>query len=185
MKPKTHNPQAFREDGHLATMTSRLTTAGWTPIPHSTLDLATLSLQNLTPLHMTLWESHFYRTLMRTITLAYAHPIECYTTFVTLYNIPSRWTHEEFQSFIDPANSVAQILLAHFIAVQAVLTPILVFERVGFQGVDAPTATLGWIEGCAGNVPRGLRRYVEWPRQVGRYPFMRFVEEGQGMDLYT
>jgi len=175
--------QAFREDGHLATMTSRLSTAGWNGVNPDDLDLAAVSLHSIDSLNMTSWERNFRDILVRTIDNAYDRPVESYTTFVLLYNAPSRWTHDEFQSFIDPNNSVAQILLAHFIAIQAVLTPILALERVGFQGIDAPTATLGWIEGIYGNVPRGLRTYVEWPRQVSRYPFMRFMGQGQ-LGLY-
>jgi hypothetical protein len=92
-----------------------------------------------------------------------------------LYNTPSQWTHDEFQAFIDPNNSVAQILLAHFIAIQAILTPILYLERVGFEGVHAPTAVLGWVDGIYWNIPCHLRHHVEWPRQVSRYPFTRFM----------
>ena len=174
-------PQAFREDGHLATMKSRLTTAGWTGtgINQDDLDLAAMSLHKVDSLHMTDWERGFWDILVRTIDNAYDRPIESYTTFVLLYNAPSRWTLDEFQSFIDPKNSVAQILLAHFIAVQAVLTPILVLERVGFQGIDAPTATLGWIEGIYQNVPLALRNYVKWPVEVSRYSFLRFMGQGQ------
>jgi hypothetical protein len=160
-------------------MTARLTTTAWPSIPHSSLDQAAMSLQKLTALPMTPQSRTFHTILIHTIDAAYERPVQCYTTFVTLYNAPSRWTHAEFQAFIDPHNGVAQILLAHFIAVQAVLTPILVFERVGFRGVDAPTATLGWIEGIWGRVPRALRQYVSWPREVARYPFWRFVGEGQ------
>ncbi|KAF2690795.1 hypothetical protein K458DRAFT_412140 [Lentithecium fluviatile CBS 122367] len=174
---------AFREDGHLATMTSRLTTAAWSGVNQEDLDLAAMSLRDIERLNMTEWEKGFWDILVRTVDHAYDRPIDSYTTFVLLYNAPSRWTHDEFQSFIDPNNSVAQILLAHFIAIQAVLTPILVLERVGFQGIDAPTATLGWIEGIYKNVPHGMRHYAEWPRQVSRYPFMRFMGQKQ-LDFY-
>jgi hypothetical protein len=128
---------------------------------------------------MTPYEKTYYTVLHHTVQSAYDHPIEAYTSFVTLYNIPSRWTHEDFQSFIDPANSVAQILQAHFIAVQAILTPILYLERVGFEGVDAPTAVMGWIEGIYANVPLQLRPCVEWPRMVAGYPVARFWGQGE------
>jgi hypothetical protein len=144
-------------------------------VSHEDLDLAALSLRSIEYLNMSEWEKTYYDALDRTIQSAYDRPIEAYTSFVTLYNIPSRWTHDEFQAFIDPNNSVAQILQAHFIAVQAILTPILYLERVGFDGVDAPTAVLSWIEGIYRNVPHHLRHHVEWPRQVSRYPFMRFL----------
>ncbi|KAF2740861.1 hypothetical protein EJ04DRAFT_558826 [Polyplosphaeria fusca] len=174
---------AFREDGHLATMRNRLATSQLNSINREDLDSAALSLQMIDLLNMTDWEKGFWDILVRTVDYAYERPVEAYTTFVLLYNVPSRWTHDEFQSFIDPNNSVAQILLAHFIAIQAILTPILVLERVGFQGVDAPTAILGWIEGIYKNVPSNLRHHVEWCRQVARYPFMRFLGQSH-VDYY-
>ncbi|PVI07816.1 hypothetical protein DM02DRAFT_608430 [Periconia macrospinosa] len=170
---------AFREDDHLTTMKSRVNSSGISAINPEDLDLASASLRLIEILNMTEWERQFWEILVRTVDSAYDRPIETYTTFVSLYNQPSRYTHDEFQSFVDPSNDVAQILLAHFIAVQALLTPILMLERVGFQGVNAPTAVLGWIEGIYFNVSFGLRHYVEWPMQVARYPYVRFVGQQQ------
>jgi hypothetical protein len=147
------------------------------------LAFAALSIHDIKLLNMTDWEEMFWDALIRTVQNAYDRPIQAYTTFVQLYNIPSRWTHDEFQSFIDPHNSVAQILLAHFIALQAVLTPILMLERVGFQGIDAPTSVLGWVDGIYKNVRPELRSYIEWPRQVTRYPMIRFYGQ-KNLDYY-
>jgi hypothetical protein len=151
-------------------------------VNHDDLNLAALSLRSIEYLNMSSFEKTYWSALNTTVQQAYDRPIEAYTSFVTLYNIPSRWTHDEFQAFIDPNNSVAQILQAHFIAVQAILTPILYLERVGFEGVDAPTAVMSWIEGIYRNVPHHLRHHVEWPRQVSSYPFMRFL--GQRNESY-
>ncbi|KAF1849922.1 uncharacterized protein K460DRAFT_326270 [Cucurbitaria berberidis CBS 394.84] len=174
---------AFREDGHLQTMRNRIDTSQLNYVNQEDLDLAAMSLREIEVLNLSDWERTYWNILVRTVDNAYERPVEAYTTFVLLYNTPSRWTHDEFQAFIDPNNSVAQILLAHFIAIQAILTPILYLERVGFQGVDAPTAVLSWIEGIYRNVPRHLRHHAEWPRQVSRYPFMRFLGQKQ-MDFY-
>ncbi len=144
-------------------------------VNHEDLDLAGLSLRSIEYLNMSSFERTYWGALDTTVQQAYDHPIEAYTSFVTLYNIPSRWTHDEFQAFIDPNNTVAQILQAHFIAVQAILTPILYLERVGFEGINAPTAVMSWIEGIYTTVPLHLRHHVEWPRQVSQYPFMRFL----------
>mgnify|MGYP004506855739 CR=1 FL=1 len=155
------------------------TRIGTTPqfdwVNHADLDLAAMSLHSIEYLNMSLFEKTYWAALDATVRHAYERPIEAYTSFVTLYNIPSRWTHDEFQAFIDPNNSVAQILQAHFIAIQAILTPILYLERIGFDGINAPTAVMSWIEGIYRNVPHHLRHHVEWPLQVSRYPFMRFL----------
>ena len=144
-------------------------------VNHENLDLAALSLRSIEYLNMSSFEQTYWNALNNTVQQAYDRPIEAYTSFVILYNIPSRWTHDEFQAFIDPNNTVAQVLQAHFIAVQAILTPILYLERVGFEGINAPTAVMSWVEGIYKNVPHHLRHHVEWPRQVSRYPFTRFL----------
>lgn len=189
--PSTDEPQrwltstqAFRDDGHLQNMRNRIGTSSRACVSHSDLDLAALSLHGLSDLTLSPCERSYWSILTQIIDSAYSQPVETYTTFVHLYNVPSQWSHDEFQAFINPANAVAQILLAHFIAIQAILTPILYLERVGFQGVDAPTCVLGWIEGIYRNVPVHLRHHVEWPRQVSRYPFMRFLGQRQAEPSY-
>ncbi|KAL5472688.1 hypothetical protein PMIN07_000526 [Paraphaeosphaeria minitans] len=174
---------AFREDEHLATMRTRMCASQKTLVDRGDLDLAALSIHDIELLNMTDGEKMFWNALIRTVENAYDRPIQAYTTFVQLYNIPSRWTYDEFQSFIDPNNSIAQILLGHFIALQAVLTPILMLERIGFQGIDAPTSVPGWVDGIYKNVPLELRHYMEWPRQVTRYPMMRLYGQ-KHLDYY-
>jgi hypothetical protein len=144
-------------------------------ITHTDLDHASLSLHALTTLPLSPCARKYLSILQRVVSTAYTSPIETYITFVQLYNTPSRWTHDEFQAFIDPQNISAQILLAHFIAIQAILTPVLYMERHGFQGVDAPTCVLSWIEGIYKGVPGHLRGLVEWPRRVSAYPWNRFL----------
>ncbi|XPT00576.1 hypothetical protein M3J09_009727 [Ascochyta lentis] len=167
---------AFGEDGHLRQMKDRISTTPQFNCPtHEDLGLAATSLASIEYLNMSPFENMYWSALDTTVQNAYNRPIDAYTSFVALYNIPSRWSHDEFQAFIDPNNSTAQILQAHFIAVQAILTPILYLERVGFEGVNAPTAVMSWIEGIYRNLPHHLKHHVEWPRQVSRYPFMRFL----------
>lgn len=144
-------------------------------IDHEDLDLAISSLHSIAYLGMSSFERTYWHALDDTVQCAYDRPIEAYISFVKLYNIPSCWIHDEFQSFINPYNSVAQILQAHFIAIQAILTPILYLERIGFEGANAPTLVMSWIQGIYKNLPRRLRRYVEWPKQVSEYPFMHFL----------
>lgn len=160
-------------------MRNRIGTSSLNSVNRGDLDLATMSLNAIEEFNMSDWERKYWEILVHVVDHAYERPVEAYTTFVVLYNLPSRWSHDEFQAFIDPNNTVAQILLAHFIAIQAILTPILYLERVGFQGVDAPTAVLSWIEGICRSVPSHLRHHVEWPRQVANYPFVRFLGERQ------
>ncbi|KAF2491020.1 hypothetical protein BU16DRAFT_141498 [Lophium mytilinum] len=165
---------AFRAEGHLATMQNRLANSAYCAISPDHLDRAAESLEMVETLALADWERAFYSTLVQTVQHAYNDPVAAYTTFVTTYNIPSTWTHEEFQTFIDPNNCVAQILLAHWIAIQAILTPILMFERLGFQGVNAPSAFMEWILNIYRSLPASYRSHVEWCRTISTYPFHRF-----------
>jgi hypothetical protein len=164
-------------------MRNRISTSSLNCVNNEDLDMASMSLHSIEALNMSDCERSYWDILVRTVENAYERPVETYTTFVMLYNTPSRWTHDEFQAFIDSSNSVPQILLAHFIAIQAILTPILYLERVGFNGVDAPTAVLSWIEVCYWNVPHGLRHHVEWPRQVSRYHFFLGQTQAASYDV--
>jgi hypothetical protein len=160
-------------------MQNRVGTSPLSCFNREDLDMAALSLDLVEALNMSDWERSYWELLVCTINHAYDRPPETYASFVMLYNTPSKWTHDEFQAFIDPNNSVAQILLAHFIAVQAILTPILYLERVGFEGVHAPTAVLSWIESIYWNIPCRMRHHVDWPRRVSQYPYTRFMEQKQ------
>jgi hypothetical protein len=133
--------------------------------PFSLADAAH-SLTTLTALSLTPSEQTYLLTLQRTISTAQFSPAHATAPFAALYTLPARWTHTEFRSFVDASNARALILLAHTIAVQVVLGPVLCVRCAGFEGVSAPAAAVGWI-GCIWEVlPVGLRGLVEWPRRV-------------------
>lgn len=152
-------------------------------VNHEDLNLATISLRSIQYFNMSSFEEMYWAALDTTLQSAYDRPVDAYTSFDALYNIASRWSHDEFQAFIDPSNAIAQILQAHFIAIQVILTPILYPKAVGFEGLDVPTATMGSIEVMYRNLPNHLRHHVEWPRQVSQYPFTRFLVQPSPNDI--
>ncbi|KAH9876083.1 hypothetical protein J1614_003962 [Plenodomus biglobosus] len=156
----------FHEDAHLLTLQTPLGPTRLQQIPPASLTAATTSLTALHSLPMAPHEQAFHRTLLQTIKNAHSNPVKTYTSFTSLYILPSTWAPPTFSSFISPANATAQILLAHFIAVQTVLAPLLYSARPGFAGVEAPTKMLAWVESVYCGVGGELRRFVEWPRGV-------------------
>ncbi|KAL5382261.1 hypothetical protein DPSP01_006656 [Paraphaeosphaeria sporulosa] len=75
---------AFREDGHLATMRTRMCASQQNFVDRDDLDLAALSIHDIELLNMTDWERMFWDALIRTVENAYDRPIQAYTTFVQL-----------------------------------------------------------------------------------------------------
>ena len=87
--------QAFKEDGHLATINSKLSTSTLGTVNSEELDLAAMSLQQIEVQNMSDWEYRFHDLLVQVVECAYDRPIEAYTTFTFVYNLPSRWTHPD------------------------------------------------------------------------------------------
>lgn len=81
-------------------------------------------------------------------------------------------TNAEFASFVSPTNYLARVLLAHFVAIQQILVPILVYERANFSGVDAPTHFVDWLYTIENSLPQhgGWRQYIEWPMTMTTMP---------------
>ena len=71
-----------------------------------------------------------------------------------------------FQEFIAPDNSVARLLIAHFLAIQMVVGPIVDREYAGRARVMPVRGHNDWISTLYRNCPIGLRRYMEWPVAV-------------------
>jgi hypothetical protein len=77
-------------------------------------------------------------------------------------------THEEFQHFIDPANEIGQLLHAHFVAVQLLLSPITVRE-LGDRKPEKPTnESRRWLGAILERVSPQMQEFFEWPISVAK-----------------
>ena len=72
-------------------------------------------------------------------------------------------SHGDFQAFIDPSNAVAQILLAHFVAMLVLFAPIKSQEWSGRNMGRPNRGTVFRLDGIWNNVPKDMRRYLQWP----------------------
>lgn len=175
---------AFRPEAHLATMMQRLNAADVQIDPRS-LDAALASIDAVGPLCVSDLELEYHQRLEESVRLAYNSPGEgmclgslkseaaisdknvlAYKSFTALYGWPGRWSQESFQAFISPDNRVAQVLLAHFLVIQVVLGPILIYERLGCEQVFAPSAMLTWLDNIQKTVGDAFQPYLEWPMAV-------------------
>lgn len=71
-----------------------------------------------------------------------------------------------FQEFIDPSNSVARLLISHFLAIQIIVCPIVDREHVGRVRATPLSPQFDWLSILYGNCPTALRKYLEWPMAV-------------------
>jgi hypothetical protein len=71
-----------------------------------------------------------------------------------------------FQEFIDPSDSIARLLIAHFLAIQIIVAPIIDREYAGRTRTQPARGHLDWLSMLYANCPLSLRKYLEWPMAV-------------------
>jgi hypothetical protein len=72
---------------------------------------------------------------------------------------------DEFREFTDPGDEVCQLLQAHFVALQLIMTPITRAEfgkRMIGNTYNADGRTGRWLETLHKTVPPHLLKYYEW-----------------------
>jgi hypothetical protein len=67
-----------------------------------------------------------------------------------------------FHEFIDPENSVARLLIAHFLAIQMIVIPIVDREYNGRARAMPARGNMDWISSLYKSCPGHLRKYMEW-----------------------
>ena len=75
-------------------------------------------------------------------------------------------SHDDFQLLSDPGNPFAQILLAHFVAVQILMLPIKSREWMGRDMGKPNRRTVFRMDRLYNNVPVKMRKYLEWPISI-------------------
>jgi hypothetical protein len=76
-------------------------------------------------------------------------------------------SHSDFQLFTSPTNAVAQILLAHFVAILVLMAPIKSCEWAGrYIGVPNQKIAVYRLESIHHNVPVEMRKFLEWPMRA-------------------
>jgi len=75
----------------------------------------------------------------------------------------------DFQSFIDPTNTIAQILLGHFVALHTLMMPIKSFEMTAGRTKIFPNKgrrTIFFIKPIWDRIPFEMKQYMQWPMRV-------------------
>ncbi|KAI9700185.1 MAG: hypothetical protein M1820_006853 [Bogoriella megaspora] len=171
----------FRYEEHLERVSGWLRDAPTSMVNHQVLKAAQESLEGLDKWCTTDEERIYWRLLNKVVELAFHLPIDAYQAFVMLYTTPSTFTEAAFTHLITAHNMTGQLLLAHFVAIQQILTPILMHERLeDFANgrVFPQTAFESWVEVIWENLQaldrnenRSWRKYMAWPMRAVKIEF--------------
>lgn len=75
-------------------------------------------------------------------------------------------SEDDFETFIPPTNTTGRILIAHFLAIQIVIGPILDREWLGRRRSTPIRTNLDWIYDICEMLPSEQRHLLEWPRTI-------------------
>jgi len=89
-----------------------------------------------------------------------------YAKVIHLYKDLSMLDNVSFKDLTDPANHVSKILIAHSLALQIVMLPIMAREWEGRTRAMPIRPTLDWISSISSSLPTHLLPYVEWPKTI-------------------
>jgi hypothetical protein len=95
-----------------------------------------------------------------------AEMIKAYLTYRQIHAVLSVLPHAEFQAFIDPSNTLAQILLAHYVALLVLMAPIKSQEWSGTSMGTVKRNTVFKLDSIWNNVPEDMRGYLYWPMKA-------------------
>ena len=101
--------------------------------------------------------------------LAYGHLTQIYGLFSYFMS------HDEFALFIHPSNEAGKLLIAHFGALQMIMTPItLNQEYINKAEVRNSDTTAGagsgarWLTHSHSKIGKGMEEYYEWTLSIER-----------------
>lgn len=174
MTEKIRNEQSesaftLTEDGHYRYMEPFL--SSMPRITGGLVNAAFPSLEKIRPLCQTQADRTFHSSLLNVMyALRSGDSRQAYLNFAQVYGGFYGTSNADFQAFTDPNNCVAQMLLAHFIAVQTVIIPLTKGELSG-RNSSSPRLLLGtlmWAEDIYYRLSPGLRHYIDWPMTIVR-----------------
>ncbi|KAH8791000.1 hypothetical protein F5882DRAFT_400844 [Hyaloscypha sp. PMI_1271] len=123
------------------------------------------SFEKMSPLLKTKTEIGMYGLLLSMARSLVTSSKEAYIGLGKVYQLFMMMPHEEFREFTDSKNEVCQLLQAHFVAMQLIMTPI---SKVEWGKRKSPTEmktdgrTGRWLTTLHNAMPPHMRGYYEW-----------------------
>ena len=157
----------IERDAHLRIMSPR-----FDDLPEVDYDIVAEGISCLTQMqHLldTYTEHQFYSALLNVLLSLQQSSRLGYINFMSLYSVFYSGTHEQFAAFVNPNNLVMRVLLAYFISLQFVMTPLSTYEwpnRTEPEKPEALTGMIEWSEKIFENTPPDLQVYLHWPMEI-------------------
>lgn len=88
-----------------------------------------------------------------------------------IYALFMQMSYDEFRHFTDPKNDTCQLLQAHFVAMQLIMTPITKAEWAGRQtrvATKPDGRSARWLENLHQTVPLHMLEYYKWTMWIER-----------------
>ncbi|KAG4411950.1 hypothetical protein IFR04_014924 [Cadophora malorum] len=108
----------------------------------------------------------FYTAMVVCLEAVKVSSLHGYFKFIFIYQSLNRMSNDLFRDFIDPENAISRILIAHFLAIQLIMLPILDREWAGRTKNTPARMNLAWMTSIYESSPTHLRHLVEWPQAV-------------------
>ena len=103
--------------------------------------------------------------------------MSAYKSHLDIENVLVFMDHGELLQLMDPHNVISQILLAHMVAVQLSLRPIVCRERKQYTVTMFSIRMTRWIETICSNVGSGYEGFLTWPSLVSQLHHTKTLEE--------
>jgi hypothetical protein len=91
-----------------------------------------------------------------------------YYQFITIYGVLYQMDDRQFQLFTNPIDDINRLLLAHSVALQIILAPILERERQGRMMSTPIESLLDWLDKIKNEVSPSLQGCLRWPSRISK-----------------
>lgn len=85
---------------------------------------------------------------------------------VAIYNVIGTLSATTFNAFVSPSNTIGQILLAHFMALEVVLLPMLEREYEKEFPRNQLINRINWFDVIESSVPPECQYFIQWPAGI-------------------
>ncbi|KFY49948.1 hypothetical protein V496_09694 [Pseudogymnoascus sp. VKM F-4515 (FW-2607)] len=148
--------------------------------PSYDLDFLSVASQSVNDVGLLCEEGYQWKLLTSlqecVASLAKSH-MEAYMSHLNIESVLVSMDHEELLQLIDPQNVTSQLLLAHMVAVQLILRPIVCRERKQYTVTMFSIRMSRWIDMIYDNVGTGYEGFLAWPLLVSQYHNTKTLEE--------
>lgn len=89
-----------------------------------------------------------------------------YWRLISIYNVIGTLSDAEFSAFSNPSNIIGQICIAHFMALEVLLLPMLEREYQTTFPINQLINRCNWFDTIEKSVPAEFQHFIQWPAGI-------------------